>query len=1616
MPSPKNQFPNLNQLALVAGAVWTTLVALVVWHERVRTDVPPTAEASHDFSVIAALGVLGLAGIGAAFWQLRREEKRRVEAMAALAESEQRFRLFYENSPVAYQSLDAEARILYVNQAWLRMLGYTAGEVQGRPIAEFLDPSQWPLLAERFARFKAAGRVENAEFRFRRKDGVACIVTVNGQIGVGVQGDFLQTHCVLHDITARKQVELALAEQAERFQALIDTTADGFLETDEHEHILTANAAYCRIIGYSAADLQRMRIQDLEAIERLEEVARHTEQMIRDGGGHFETQHRAKDGRVIDLEISVTHVPGRARFVAILRDVTTRKRMENALRESEARYRLIADNTGDVIWLFDLAANRFTYVSPSVLKLRGYTADEVMRQGLEDVMTPEYLPLAKASLAARMTALAAGDESVRTQAHEVLQPCKDGSLVTTEVVTTLISDATGRVTHLQGVTRNITVRRQAEVELRRVSQWLEHTQRIGRVGGWAVNRTIGRVWASPEARRLYGFGEEEIALADIQDIPLPEYRPALDHAMRELVAHGTPYDLEFRIRRRTDGALIDLHSVAERSADGAEVIGVIQDITEHKRSETALRESEERFSKAFRESPVAMAIRDLATGCYIDVNDRCLAMTGYSREETIGRSPLQIGWMAEANQGENHQHMTATAGVTDQEIRLRHKDGHTVIGSYSSHPLRIGGRPCLLSITQDVTERKRAEAAVAQSETRFRTMFQFSPFGAMEEDFSAVKVRLDELRRAGVTDFGAYLEAHPDEVMALAAQVRILMVNEGAARVLGVATTDPAAFALPELLARGPTGIFADEIVALAEGRIFFRAESSGLDAAGRPLHLDFTLSVQPGHEATLDRVIVSFIDISQRRQAEAGLRESEERFRTLVDAAFDGCVIHQDGVIVAANASYAAMFGYEVRELMGRRIGAMSPPEVWADVAARVDQGFDEPYETLGLRKDGTRIEIETSGKMCTYDSRPARIAAIRDLTARKQSELALRKLSRAVEQSPVTVVITDATGAIEYVNPSFTATTGYTLEEARGRNPRILKSGELPAEMYHEMWRMIAAGHEWRGEFHNRKKNGELFWEAATISPIADEAGRITHFLAVKEDITERKVAEDRIREQAALLEVTQDAILVLSLERVITFWNRGAEKLYGVTKAQALGRRYETIVHRGTPPDYDARWRNNLERGEWMVETRHVVREHDEVTVQKRGTLVRDAQGNAKSVLVVITDITEAKRLEAQFLRAQRLESLGSLASGVAHDLNNVLTPILMSAGMLADTARTPHERELIKLLSDSARRGADIVQQLLLFGRGSDSPRSPMSVGAVIKDMVQMMRGTFPKVIAVSSHVPKNLWMIDGDRTQIHQVMLNLCVNSRDAMPAGGKLTLLAENLHVDPAFAGQHPGAKPGLHVVIRVTDTGAGISAAHLEKIFDPFFTTKPTGQGTGLGLATVLGIVRSHGGFVTVESQEGIGTEFGVYLPARASAVESVAVDKDRPNLRGQGELVLVIDDEASIRSALGRVLAAHDYQVLVAGDGVEGVAVFVQNAKKIKLVITDVMMPVMDGAQAVRALRRLNPQLPVIAISGVLSQRAELESNFGPHIRFLPKPFLIEKALSLARELLDADAAAGK
>ena len=552
------------------------------------------------------------------------------------------------------------------------------------------------------------------------------------------------------------------------------------------------------------------------------------------------------------------------------------------------------------------------------------------------------------------------------------------------------------------------------------------------------------------------------------------------------------------------------------------------------------------------------------------------------------------------------------------------------------------------------------------------------------------------------------------------------------------------------------------------------------------------------------------------------------------------------------------------------------------------------------------------------------------------------------------------------------------------------------------------VATGVGQRVEYRFLLKDGSVRYVEARGSVIRDKEGRIANVVVVSRDLTERNQAEARNRELAALLDKAPDAICVTDIEQRVSFWNKGAERIYGWTATEAVGKNASELLFQGDLAAPLAALKRIIAQGEWHGELSHVTKGGKKIVVASRWALMRDESGKPESILVINTDITEKKQIEGQLLRAQRMENIGALAAGVAHDLNNVLGPILMVGGLIRDELASEESKAMLDTATASAQRGAEMVKQILSFARGASGERMLLQVGHLVKEMGKLAKDTFPKSIDIRTKVTGKLRTILGDATQLHQVLLNLCVNARDAMPEGGALLIQAENIVVDRKQVRMYPQPISGPYVVVSVSDTGIGIPPELRDRIFEPFFTTKEQCQGTGLGLSTVMSIIKSHQGFVEVSSQVGKGATFKLYLPGMMATETELVNQEPKPPVMGKGQGILLVDDELAILEITKETLETFNYRVATATDGVEAVTLYRQRKGEINAVVTDLMMPIMDGPALIRALRQIDPQVKVVAVSG-LDSRAKLAEAQKLNVQaFLGKPYTTEKLLAVLDEVL--------
>ncbi len=677
----------------------------------------------------------------------------------------------------------------------------------------------------------------------------------------------------------------------------------------------------------------------------------------------------------------------------------------------------------------------------------------------------------------------------------------------------------------------------------------------------------------------------------------------------------------------------------------------------------------------------------------------------------------------------------------------------------------------------------------------------------------------------------------------------------------------------------------------------------------------------------------------------------------------------------------------------------------------------------------------------------------AVSDITERKRSEVLQNALYRIAQTEDVSPTLGDLFHAVHQIVQEVMPARNFTIAladegSAVVRYPYFIDEHETGSEPGPSVGSLIAhvlrTGtsllcdsfvHEQlvdRGEIASLPLAPRvwlgvpLIVERRTIGALAIHHYEHPHAYTVREQLIleyvclelakaiQRKQAEEKLRrseeEFRLIAENVADLIAVLDRDGRPLFLSPSYAPLLGGSKVLP-GTDIFLEIHeqdRGRIKDLfrDVRDTGIGRRAEYRLRSNNGAVRH----IDSQWSTIRDADGSVGQIIVVSRDVTEQRQFEQQLLRAQRMESIGTLAGGIAHDLNNVLSPIMMAIDILRRQYGNSSNSSILDTLESSAKRGASIVKQVLTFARGVAGERIDLQPAHFVREIEKIIRQTFPKSIDIIVDLPKDLYTVTGDPTQIHQVLLNLCVNARDAMPVGGVLTIEAANVEIDEHYARIHPEANSGAYVVLNVSDTGTGIPAEIIDKIFEPFFTTKEPGKGTGLGLSTVQAIVRSHGGFTNVYSEVGKGTRFNVYLPARSGVVQTAETGSPVSHPMGNGEVILVIDDEASIREITKETLESHNYSVLTAGDGAEAISLYVRHRNDVKLVLTDMMMPYMDGVATIRAFRKIDPRLKILAASG-LSQGMKSVEDLGLTIEgFLPKPYTAGMLLNLIRSVLDA------
>jgi PAS domain S-box-containing protein len=758
-----------------------------------------------------------------------------------------------------------------------------------------------------------------------------------------------------------------------------------------------------------------------------------------------------------------------------------------------------------------------------------------------------------------------------------------------------------------------------------------------------------------------------------------------------------------------------------------------------------------------------------------------------------------------------------------------------------------------------------------------------------------------------------------------------------------------------------------------------------------------------------------------ERDVARTALRESDRRFLQLIEDLKGYAIFSLDaeGLVSSWNQGAEKLFGFDETEILGQPCSLFySPADVemgkaFIDLQMGGEAGFYEE-EDWRVRKDGGQFwahavltgQRDPTGELSGFG------VVVHDITDQRQASEALKqseeKYRSLVDRIPDVVWTAQENGDWTYVSSNVERMVGFKPKQIRegGRKFWEDRVHEAERKKFSEAFeKLFQDSQSLEVEFRFQRGDGQWIWLAVRADSIYPHQGEICAN-GILADITERRQADHQIRDQAQLLDLASDAIIVRDLEHRVLFWNEGASRMFGWASEEAADRNVFELHVRDEEAFHGA-YTTLLAKGEWSGEMSCRTRSGNDLVVGSRWTVVRDDEGKPKSVLSINSNVTEKKRLENQFLRSQRMESVGTMAGGVAQDIQEILGPIMLSAPLLNQTDLPEEERlQLVSAIQENAERGGTLVRKLMSLGRGVEGERVPVTLQQPVQEVLKVLRDSRSPNIAMNSELDANLWPALGDSTHIYQVLVNLCANACDAMSAGGRLQVSVSNLNLDEHYARLDAEAKEGPYVIIRVSDTGHGIAREDLDRIYDPFFTTKEVGKAAGLGLSTVMNTVKSLAGFIHVKSEVGRGSSFTIYLPAAPDAQAQVKAEESP---LGAGETILIVDDEPGILRSTCRLLKRRGYEVYSAADGAEALDVYTQHQDEISAVLTDIMMPTMDGIDLSRVLLRMNPDAKIMAVSAL-----EEDSKFDELKKigvksFLAKPYTADRLLGNLRSVLN-------
>lgn len=1481
-------------------------------------------------------------------------ETRRSEAERALRSSQKQFANAFELAPLGMALVATDGTVLRVNRALCEMLGYSENEMLALRTNEVTHPDDMAG-EQRQVEELLEGRIDSfrIEKRYLHKDGQIVWALLSVSLIRDEDGRPTQFISQIQDITQQRRVQEATLMQA----LMLDQIGQAVIATRPDGVIVYANQFATEMYGWDKGEMLNRGVNEITRPRIPSAEARDIEAHLHRGESWSgEYYVRAKDGRT--FPVFVTRSPlidqGRlSRVIEISTDISLRRDAENALHRSEKQLRLVAQRLRQ--------EHDRLLEAQAIAHLGSWEADfETQRIRWSEEASrifgqpPDFLPTFSAVTPlihpqdlARVTA--AVEESLLEGSgsveHRIIRA--DGNTRHIEERWQVVCDALGKPRRMAGTSQDITERRESEQQILEEHLYSQALIEHSPSAIITYKATGEGVSANPVSARVLGAPSlEAVRTQNFRRIASWQ-RTGILTVAEEALATGAPRETEMHTVSTFGKEIwLRIRFVPFNYRGEQYLLGIFDDILERRRSEEAVRQSERLLSIAGRLGKMGAWALDLPF-MTLEWSQEVRTIHEVPEDFTVDLDVALNFYVPEDRPriSEAMRLCLVEGAPFDLELRVR----------------TAAGRPIWVRVTGEADRDDRGSIVRVQ--------------GALQ-DITDQRASAEELARTNralaMLSSGNEAVVRAEDETHLLEQVCRIAVEMGGYRMawVGYAVRDDRKSIQPQAYAGDENGFLEEVELSWSDDTPFVNDPASRTIRSGE---ITICEDIAAAAES------FCWQEPAVRRDYRAAiclpLRESGRTFGILT------------------------LYSGDARERQEHEIDLMR------ELADNLAFGI------VNLRSREERRRIES-----------AVLQLASGLSHASGAEFFARLLESLVESTGA------AAAFIARLLPGEQPTARTIAAVAGGRRVEPFDFGvagtpcepllELPAhevDLESGLWAEL--GETRSGKAAARRlsdSGGELLGFFVVLLP---EARPLSSFLSSTIGIyatraaaeLERQRAHEHMVEQASLLDQATDAILVRDLDDQIRYWSRGATRLYGWTANEALGASVFKLLHVEGDESYVGASKQVLASGEWAGEMTTRTRAGEARTVGARWTLLRDENANPRSILMINTDVTGRRKLEEQFLRAQRMESLGTLAGGIAHDLNNLLAPIVMGVSVLKRNEEREKMLAVISNIERSAKRGTDLVRQVLSFGRGVEGARVPLLLDQVVDEVESILNSTFPKNIALRRESAPALPLVHGDPTQLNQVLLNLCVNARDAMPEGGTLSIAVEVEDIDEQYVAMNHGGAAGRHVVLSVSDSGIGMKRETIDRIFDPFFTTKELGKGTGLGLSTVIGIVRSHGGFVNVYSEPGAGSTFRVYLPAVkqvATSAEAAPAADEIP--RGNGELILIVDDEQPILSVTSQTLEAFGYRTMIAEDGVVALALYGSHRDEIAVVVTDMMMPVMDGPALIVALRRLKPDVRVVATSGLGSSENVARARAAGVQHFLSKPYSAERLLTSLHDLL--------